>query len=489
MSTLVSRGVGGRDILLAFGALLLTGWFLLLLLDGDERYYLVFYGIAAPVVLVTPTLLTRGRLYFYEPIFLFFLTLLVSTVGRSLYVAFSEEPRAHFLLFDQTFPAVAENGWMVLVGLFGFAVGYASTTRKFPFRSLHRTLGESVTLGRGNLLLVSALAVAAAVIASLQFVGSGLESSDLSELSVKRTVELRGDDGGTVFGANIAIRMLGSLGEYLGYLLLILILCGRQKASAGMILLIGLLYFSASLTPFFTSSRSSIVLLFVNTVLVLLVLKKFRLLPALVMIGLSIVLLVGMAQLRSLGHSGNVNQEGVVAEIVGSGNFLDIPRTSSIIDRVPEQHPYLLGSSYASLLTAPIPRSLWPGKPNASLGPWVKSELFHYEVRNNGWPPGFIAEAHLNFGFLGILVIPLLLGIFLRCFFNTFRPLLTTEPVALYLYVALVWPLSVGVLGLNVAQGIMQALQSLVLAVLVLVLCRLQLGRSRYTAGGMVRRS
>ena len=95
---------------------------------------------------------------------------------------------------------------------------------------------------------------------------------------------------------------------------------------------------------------------------------------------------------------------------MGSGNFVDLARTTAISDRVPDDVPYQDGATYAALLTAPVPSSVWPGKPKVSLGPWVKSEIFGQRTVAGGWPPGILGEAAINFGIPGMLAMSFLFG-------------------------------------------------------------------------------
>ncbi|MEZ5841083.1 MAG: hypothetical protein R3D02_11905 [Hyphomicrobiales bacterium] len=118
---------------------------------------------------------------------------------------------------------------------------------------------------------------------------------------------------------------------------------------------------------------------------------------------LAIAFITVMGNLRSINQTGRPVGNALEA-VVGSGNGIDLYRSVAIMKRVPQYHDYLRGSSYLSLVTSFIPRAIWAEKPNPSLGPWVKSELFGEDVRNNGWPPGMVAEAYINFGSVGIVL-------------------------------------------------------------------------------------
>lgn len=82
----------------------------------------------------------------------------------------------------------------------------------------------------------------------------------------------------------------------------------------------------------------------------------------------------------------------------------------AIMARVPDEVPYLLGESYITLFTMPIPRALWMNKPRTT-GALVGPTFFD---SNAGAPPGPIGEALWNFGLPGVVLAYLLFGAFHR---------------------------------------------------------------------------
>src|SRR5690606_27981804 len=125
--------------------------------------------------------------------------------------------------------------------------------------------------------------------------------------------------------------------------------------------------------------------------------------------------------------------------------------STAIIDRVLERHDFLYGSSLLSLLTAPIPRAVWPDKPKPRLDPWVESELFDLPTRSNGWPPGMVAEAYINFGTLGIPLVMFIFGALLKLIYRTALPYLGSSPVITMAYAICIVRLSYNCFSLNFA--------------------------------------
>ena len=103
--------------------------------------------------------------------------------------------------------------------------------------------------------------------------------------------------------------------------------------------------------------------------------------------------------------------------ILGSSNYLGIGKTAALIDKVPYQHDYTYGKTYTLWLLAPIPRSLWPGKPVVRIGGVLGEAVFGIRG-NTGIPPGSVGEAYLNFGWIGIPLMMLVLGMMAKSFYN-----------------------------------------------------------------------
>jgi len=72
--------------------------------------------------------------------------------------------------------------------------------------------------------------------------------------------------------------------------------------------------------------------------------------------------------------------------------------------------PYLYGSSYLAALGSPIPRGLWPGKPE-SIDQILNEQLFPAtDARGIGFAFSAYSEPTANFGFAGVVVMMLIFG-------------------------------------------------------------------------------
>jgi hypothetical protein len=103
-------------------------------------------------------------------------------------------------------------------------------------------------------------------------------------------------------------------------------------------------------------------------------------------------------------------------ELVERRTTLD--STLPILAKVPEEHEFLYGSTYAAVLALPIPRSIWTGKPGLS-GGRIGREFFHTRA---GIPVTGVGEAYWNFHVPGVLLVFALFGVFHRWVASLFVP-------------------------------------------------------------------
>ena len=102
--------------------------------------------------------------------------------------------------------------------------------------------------------------------------------------------------------------------------------------------------------------------------------------------------------------------------------------TAFLIERFPKPWDFFYGETYLSVLVAPIPRSLWNDKPVGLGAPLGLMNRYSYRGKfdNYFWEqanqftlsPGFVGEAYANFGYAGVFLISLLLGIVAAFFDN-----------------------------------------------------------------------
>lgn len=86
-----------------------------------------------------------------------------------------------------------------------------------------------------------------------------------------------------------------------------------------------------------------------------------------------------------------------------------------------ENEKFYYGSTYLNLLTLPIPRQWWPDKP--TLGDYLKDISRPWRpMAEMGMIVTYLGESYINFGFLGIIIIPYLVAYWLaRAHFRAYR--------------------------------------------------------------------
>jgi hypothetical protein len=135
-----------------------------------------------------------------------------------------------------------------------------------------------------------------------------------------------------------------------------------------------------------------------------------------------------------------------------------IPVFMAVIDRTPDHIDYQLGRTYARILAAPIPRSVWPDKPVIDESGFVGRALLG--ERGYGLSPGFAGILYLNFHLPGVLIGYLLLGWFHQ---RVYAILESDSPLAPVAYSVTI----VTMLGLTVANAVQWLLAIVPLAVIV----------------------
>jgi len=88
------------------------------------------------------------------------------------------------------------------------------------------------------------------------------------------------------------------------------------------------------------------------------------------------------------------------------------------VDRVPSVKPYLEGESYIDIPAQFVPRFLWPDKPSGLLSNIRLALYFNLVNLSNATSVsiafGIVAEAYINFGFLGVAGLGALMGMVFR---------------------------------------------------------------------------
>lgn len=129
-----------------------------------------------------------------------------------------------------------------------------------------------------------------------------------------------------------------------------------------------------------------------------------------------------------------IDKVGVMGATVGryyaeKSMFTEIAQDKGLVNRAaniglfayakfmtPEFIPYWHGDSYRTLWTSFIPRILWPGKPQATIGQDFGHRYFLLNAHDKGTSINlpWLIEFYINFGILGLIVGMFFVGVFFR---------------------------------------------------------------------------
>ena len=150
----------------------------------------------------------------------------------------------------------------------------------------------------------------------------------------------------------------------------------------------------------------------------------------------ALLMFLVLPRLKYIGQAIQSGDLGEAAQLVGdsfrstrgleqgssSEQFLD--QYAGALTMVDEHGKVFLGSTYLAIVTLPIPRSLWPGKPG--LGDHtIEISTTRRQYDREGRIITYIGESYLNFRHVGLVVVPFLLGYLLTgwCLRATSGPL------------------------------------------------------------------
>ncbi|WP_396593046.1 O-antigen polymerase [Brevundimonas sp. R86498] len=393
----------------------------------------------------------------FSPLVAILFTVSLGATLRAPYMVFeqSTSAAARYQMLGFQFSDVAgEVGWYV-VGVAFLVIGYSVRVGRFQLERLSVFQDKPLNLNRFLFWSAVFVGLAAVGIASYIAVHNISLADGLASLSGKRAVTIDGGEG-TVYGAGWQT-FVGQVARYPFAALCLALVLGRLRAHWLWIAACIVLGVLAVAIPILGNTRSGVMLLGLTLVIALYYYGKLRLRTILI-VAVSGIFVIGVLTELRAQNQGRANIHGnAVDAVLGSGNGLDSYRTALIIELAPDRVGFQYGRSLAAIGSGAIPRAVWPDKPMVSMGPWVKEKIFGHGVRNNGWPPGIIAEGFLNFSYPGIILLTFVYGVFLRYYYESLRPLRGRSLVGTLFYAFTIYPLCFTAVSNNVSLGIVAA--------------------------------
>ena len=364
----------------AFNLIAATALFLICLYLSDPRYQLVALGHFAFTTLLFFPVAMRTKVRPIEPFNLVVLYVAIGTLGNSYIIAFSESTRREVLTNGEPIELFIWGALWLCSGLFVLGFGYSMTTRRVP---VERILPNEARISSMGIHVSTLLALGLSVIATLVFVEStGGLSATVSEISRKRAIEVV-SDGEIVYASAGYLRLVAGLPMLYLYILLSYYLRRSETLTHGNKALLLALLIAGLAIPFIASSRASIAYSMIGLLVVYSVYRPISMKMLVVAGVISLAFFSAMTGLRATSQQKLTDSKVLVNPIVAiaqSGNGVSLNGTALIMDGVPERMDFKLGYTFLTWLASPIPRSVWPNKPDISLGKEIKGTILQKTV-------------------------------------------------------------------------------------------------------------
>ncbi len=409
------------------------------------------------VVPVSAIALLAERKDIFSPLNILTYILIVSAPLFSVYVLyFADDWKSEYAVFWQDFVDVTSGIILIMFAFASLIFGYFNVKRK---SSRDRSPVDNAVYSVSKLRILGMLVLLIAVLAGFMFARDVNYVATLADNVLSKKSIHEATVGMSVRGSALTHwRLLGiSLPHGFLIVFMALVWLRKIKAESADYALLGVIFLVSCFIPFIASTRTPIL-----EVLVVLAMLRHYLVKEVNLTKLVIIGFVGMMVIGTLGELRRnpeklvlVSVASSIDSVVGSSYFVDLGKTSIVVNRVPATVDYLYGSSFISIGMTLIPRQLWPDKPVVRIGYFVGQEVIRLN-NMTGIPPGFIAETYLNFGYWGILPIFFLLGCLVRKLYN---PLLQQRNFKnTVTYVVGIVLISLSLLSTDLTYALVQAL-------------------------------
>ena len=358
-------------------------------------------------ILTTVVGFDRSRYPLLNPLLLWGLSLLFGSALRPLYLmTLPAQEQTEFLAGISSESVVQGSVLNVVFLVFGL-VGYIGVRRR---RNREGVISPEY-FNRSMWLFAAVTSVIGLVAFVLYLRAIGLGFSDLGDrLAAKRRVEIGGQlsSVGNLSWIN-AVPMFG------GLLMLFLWSNGVAKSKYAYVF-IGVSFVVGLAVPLINGSRDGLVQPLLLAILVASDFgRRLNVRHLMTVLVVATVLVVVFGALRDSGSNeldaGSFDAVSVVDSLLGTHNWAGAEKTAIVAQRVPENLDHQWGTTYATAVVAPVPRSIWNEKPVVRIGPLVGEEIFLLDRDGRtGVPPGAPGELFLNFGLAGIPLGGLIFG-------------------------------------------------------------------------------
>ena len=429
--------------------------------NGQDSLFMLL--TSATFLTLNIFILFQKNLTFYHPLILIVFNVFVGIFLRSFYmVHIRSEQTLHLFFAGKDIDHFLLPTLYVFIGTFLMLLAFTLPLKIKPWMNRLLMKSQNSDWQPGRVHLVVFVFLALGVLGTVLFVqrmGLGNVLQEISASAGKKHLQVEGE---YKFAALGYYRWLAGLAKLAFYISLIHWLDQKQPLKGPGFWLMIISFLFSIFFPFFTSSRSSLGLIVFNALVIFSVYRKVNpgVLAGLAIFGILVFNYMTQLRLEKWAGQGAAQEQGVLDPLIFNRNLLDISKTGHVIQSVPENLEYKWGSSLSSILVAPIPRTLWPGKPVINVGKEIALKVYNVDPDlSMGIPPGLFAEFYLNFGAVGLIIGMFLFGRWLAVLYKTFTNHNIAYPSSILLYIAFLLSTCIIMLSSSVNQGIIDALQ------------------------------
>jgi oligosaccharide repeat unit polymerase len=412
--------------------------------SGDMQCAAALAITAAPFLLAAYE--APGRLL--HPLAIFGFTMVLGVAGQTIYLVHGNHLAGSELLSGLSTSILDRGLIIVTLGVFAFLIGFVVSNPGNGTQRPGRLLSKGVRLGLAQTsprrtYWVALLACLISVVAFALYAPKvGIHSPGQLLTSRKRWVVTEGQ-----------VQVFGYYRFLLGLPGIAFLLCVytitrerlRWWSRLGAVAIISIVLTTAYSTV--TSSRTQLFVTLASAVFIWIALRRRepRLTTILFVLAAalsSIVLLGGIRDVEQ-GQASSLSNvtggEAMLENAFGSRDWMDIGPLSVVFERVPEAYPFQYGKTLVSILWEPIPRSIWPDKPEVRIGPAIGHSVLGFKSnRISGDPPGILGEFWIDGGVPFVLIGMFVLGNLAKRVERWYRMVAQTDGLSGILYGVLI---------------------------------------------------
>ena len=469
-----SRGLDSSDMIRIGSviSLVTAGLFMSFIIENQTEAIMVCLAVLCGLLAMIP-MLSKRRYCAFEPATVLVALTLFCITAKVWMILGLDNTSTHVqrrLLLGYDSSVLHKGLWAALVAILCFSIGYTLRLPRVGGKLLY--LPNFDRWDHRRLLLLSIVICSVAAVSLVLFAREvGFQIGD--SLVGKRFAEEGVGGAERMFRLSYYYYRLAALAKFAFYLSLgdLLARKGRWLSLHGAIVVFaGLQSIAVSA---FISNRAGIALLLLDAIVIIYFLRPRFVVPTVLLSSVIVSVLFFVVLASRKAETNDLSVGSIVEETIGGRDLMDISKTAHIINAVPSKLDYAYGETLWGWIAAPIPSSIWPGKPMWSArGVYLMHGVYGDMLGYTGMPPGLIAELYWNLGWYGIIFGMLTMGIMCQWMFRAFQPF-QDRVSCVVIYALVLNRLVLFSLGNDLGTGIVKtALDIVPLAVCILLISK-----------------